>query len=295
MNNRVQRNIFLFVCIIPVLALFCFFVGYPAVQTFWKSMFEMSGFGAGGAEFIGFRNYIDLFNDPIFRESLLNTAFLMVVVTVVTLFLSLVFASILSVGHLKEKHIYRTIFFFPSVLSFVVIGVLWSFIYHPTMGILNSALEFLGLEEWALVWLGNAHTVLWAIAATMVWQAMGYYMVMYLAGMDSIPRELYEAASIDGANSIQKFFKITIPMVWEIVRVTIIFSIKGVLSISFVIVMVMTAGGPGNSSTVVLTYMYRQAFGNANFGYAMAIAVVVFVMSVLLAFISNKLTAKDNE
>ncbi|WP_404455546.1 sugar ABC transporter permease [Virgibacillus necropolis] len=291
MKNK-KRLGFLLVCLLPTFILFCFFIIYPTIQVFLKSMYNYSAFG-GGSEFIGLKNYTDMLNDGIFLKALINTGILMLIVPVATLFLSLVLAFILSNGRLREKDLYRTIFFFPSILSFVVIGILWSFIYHPNMGILNSALKFIGLDKLALTWLGNPETVLWAIAVTMIWQATGYYMIMYLAGMDSIPKELYEAASMDGATATKQFFKITIPMLWEIIRVTIIFSIKGVLVISFVIVTVMTAGGPNNSSQVVMTYMYQQAFVNANFGYAMAITVTVFIISIFLSFLSNKLTERD--
>ncbi|KAA0965580.1 sugar ABC transporter permease [Sporosarcina sp. ANT_H38] len=287
-----ERTAFILFCILPTLLIFSVFIVYPVTQVFIKSMFSSSGFG-GNQEFIGLDNFVELFKDDVFLKSLKNTGFLMLVVPVITLFLSLVFASILSFGELREKHLYRTIFFFPSILSFVVIGILWAFIYHPNMGIINEVLNWMGLDQFALTWLGSKDTVLWAIALVMVWQAVGYYMVMYLAGMDSIPRELYEAASLDGANAVQQFFKITVPMLWEIIRITIIFSINGVLNISFVLVIVMTSGGPNNSSQVALTYMYKQAFVNANFGYAMAIAVIVFCVSLLLSFISNKLTERE--
>lgn len=287
-----ERTAFILFCILPTLAIFSIFIVYPVTQVFIKSMYSSSGFG-GNEEFIGFANFVELFQDDIFIQSMKNTGFLMLVVPVITLFLSLVFASILSFGELREKHLYRTIFFFPSILSFVVIGILWAFIYHPNMGIINEVLNWMGLDQFALTWLGSKDTVLWAIALVMVWQAVGYYMVMYLAGMDGVPRELYEAASLDGANAVQQFFKITVPMLWEIIRITIIFSINGVLNISFVIVIVMTAGGPNNASQVALTYMYKQAFVNANFGYAMAIAVIVFSVSLVLSFISNKLTERE--
>ncbi|WP_313892298.1 sugar ABC transporter permease [Psychrobacillus sp.] len=291
MKNK-KRAAFILFCILPTLLIFSIFIVYPVTQVFIKSMYSSSGFG-NNEQFIGFANFIELFQDDIFLQSIKNTGFLMLVVPVITLFLSLVFASILSLGELREKHLYRTIFFFPSILSFVVIGILWAFIYHPNMGIVNEVLNWMGLEQFALTWLGSKDTVLWAIALVMVWQAVGYYMVMYLAGMDSIPKELYEAASLDGANAVQQFFKITVPMLWEIIRITIIFSINGVLNISFVLVIVMTGGGPNNSSQVALTYMYKQAFVNANFGYAMAIAVIVFSVSLLLSFISNKLTERE--
>lgn len=287
-----ERTAFILFCILPTLAIFSIFIVYPVTQVFIKSMYSSSGFG-GNEVFIGLANFVELSQDDIFLQSLKNTGFLMLVVPAITLFLSLVFASILSFGELREKHLYRTIFFFPSILSFVVIGILWAFIYHPNMGIINEVLNWMGLDQFALTWLGSKDTVLWAIALVMVWQAVGYYMVMYLAGMDGVPRELYEAASLDGANAIQQFFKITVPMLWEIIRITIIFSINGVLNISFVIVIVMTAGGPNNASQVALTYMYKQAFVNANFGYAMAIAVIVFSVSLVLSFISNKLTERE--
>lgn len=291
MKNK-ERIAFILFCILPTLLIFSIFIVYPVTQVFIKSLYSSSGFG-NNEEFVGFANFVELFQDDVFLISLKNTGFLMLVVPVITLFLSLVFASILSLGELKEKHLYRTIFFFPSILSFVVIGILWAFIYHPNMGIINEVLNWLGLNQFALTWLGSKDTVLWAIALVMVWQAVGYYMVMYLAGMDSIPKELYEAASLDGANGVQQFFKITVPMLWEIIRITIIFSINGVLNISFVLVIVMTSGGPNNSSQVALTYMYKQAFVNANFGYAMAIAVIVFSVSLLLSLISNKLTERE--
>lgn len=291
--NRKSRTAFILLCIVPTLFIFSVFIVYPVTQVFYKSLFSSSGFG-GGETFIGLENFKELFTDEVFLQSLKNTGFLMLVVPAIILFLSLIFASILSFGNLREKHLYRMIFFFPSILSFVVIGILWTFIYHPNMGIINEVLKWMGMNQFAVAWLGSKDTVLWAIVLVMVWQAVGYYMVMYLAGMDGVPRELYEAASIDGANVVQQFFKITIPMLWEIIRITIIFSINGVLNISFVLVLVMTAGGPNNASQVALTYMYKQAFVNANFGYAMAIAVIVFTVSIILSLISNRLTERES-
>jgi N-acetylglucosamine transport system permease protein len=245
-------------------------------------------------KYIGLQNFVDMFHDDVFLLALRNTGFLMLVVPVLTLLIALVNASLLTQSKLKEKGFYRTVFFFPSILSFVVIAILWSFIYHPTMGFVNSGLELLGLGDWAMSWLGDQRTVLWALAVTLIWQAAGYYMVMYMAGIDGISPDLYEAAGLDGASRIQQFFKITIPMLWEIIRVTIIFSINGVLTISFVIVSVMTAGGPDRHSEVVMTYLYNQAFTNSNFGYAMAIGVFIFIVSLLLALISNKLTERGS-
>lgn len=293
MTMKTRRGWFIAACLVPGLAMYLLFKVYPAVQVFQKSLYLWTGV-ADKPKFIGLQNFRDMFHDDAFLLSVRNTGLLMLVVPVVTLLIALVNASILTQSKLRERGFYRTVFFFPSILSFVVIAILWSFIYHPTMGFLNSGLEMLGLGDWALPWLGDQRTVLWALAVTLVWQAAGYYMVMYMAGIDSISPDLYEAASIDGATAFQKFFHITVPMLWEIIRVTIIFSINGVLTISFVLVAVMTAGGPDRHSEVVMTYLYGQAFTNSNFGYAMAIGVFIFVVSILLAFISNRLTQRGS-
>lgn len=291
MTMKTRRSLFIALCLLPGLALFLLFKVYPTVQIFQKSLYLWTGL-SDKPKFIGLQNYVDMFHDDTFLRSLKNTGLLMLVVPVFTLLIALVNASILTKSKLKERNLYRTVFFFPSILSFVVIAILWSFIYHPTMGFLNAGLESVGLGRWALPWLGDQRVVLWALAVTLIWQAAGYYMVMYMAGIDGIPPDLYEAAELDGATRIQQFFHITVPMLWEIIRVTIIFSINGVLSISFVIVSVMTAGGPDHHSEVVMTYLYSQAFTNSNFGYAMAIGVFIFIVSMILALISNKLTER---
>ncbi|ANS73267.1 ABC transporter permease [Paenibacillus yonginensis] len=293
MSMKAKRSWFLLFCLLPGLVLMALFKIHPTIEVFQKSFYLWTGIG-DKPQWVGLRNFTDLFHDDVFLLSLRNTGFLMLVVPVITLFIALVNASILTRSKLRERSLYRTVFFFPSILSFVVIAILWSFIYHPTIGFLNAGLESIGLGKWALAWLGDARTVLWALAVTMIWQAAGYYMVMYMAGIDGISPELYEAASIDGATPVRQFFHITVPMLWEIIRITIIFSINGVLTISFVIVSIMTAGGPDRHSEVVMTYLYSQAFANSNFGYAMAVGVFVFIVSFLLALLSNRLTERGN-
>ncbi|MBB6637121.1 carbohydrate ABC transporter permease [Cohnella thailandensis] len=292
MNTR--RKLFIAACLLPGLLLFSLFKVYPTIQIFHKSLYLWTGLG-DKPKFVGLGNFKDMFRDDTFLLALRNTGFLMLIIPVLTLLIALINASILTKSKLKERSFYRTVFFFPSILSFVVIAILWSFIYHPTMGFLNSGLEAVGLGDWALPWLGDQRTVLWALAVTLIWQAAGYYMVMYMAGIDAISPELYEAAELDGATKLQQFRRITVPMLWEIIRVTIIFSINGVLSISFIIVSIMTAGGPDRHSEVVMTYLYGQAFTNSNFGYAMAIGVFIFIVSMLLALLSNKLTERGTE
>jgi len=265
---------------------------YPIIKGFSMSLYSWGGL-SDNATFIGFDNFKTLLTDEYFIKSLKNTGFLLLVFPSITIVFSLLLAIFLTQGKLKEKNFYRLVFFFPNVLSMVVIGVLFTYIYDPSIGILNSFFEMLGLESLQLVWLGDPKTVLWALAMAMVWQAVGYYMVIYMAGLDGIPPELYEVADIEGATFWQRFRYVTLPMIWEIVRVTLVFFITGVFNLSFIFVNVMTGGGPDGGSEVLLTYMYKQAFVNSNYGYAMAIGVVIFIMAVGLALILNRITKKS--
>lgn len=279
---------FVLFCVLPGLLLYGLFMLYPAARAFLTSLFEWSGTSAH-MRFAGLENFRYLLSDANALKAFRNTALLMLMVPAPTLMLALFFAAVLSREDLRERAFYRTVFFFPSVVSFVVVAVVWSFVYHPTMGLADSLLRFFGSPGLDLPLLGNERTVLGAIAAILVWQAFGYYMVMYIAGMDGISKEIYEAAEIDGAGRARRFFSVTLPMMRQLVGTTFVFSLNGVVVISFTVVNVLTAGGPNRASDVVLTHIYRQAFGNANFGYAMAIAVVVFVASVGLSVLGRAL------
>ncbi|HHW00183.1 MAG TPA: sugar ABC transporter permease [Clostridiaceae bacterium] len=290
MKKSIRRNVFIAFCILPSLLLFSLFIVYPAINVFKTSLYQDSGLG-NKAVFIGLENFKTMINDEVFYIALKNTGFLAATTIAPTLLIALFFAALLTSGKIKYSNFFRTVFFFPSILSFVVISILWSFIYHPTMGIVDSFLGIFGMEL-ELPLLGNKYTVMWALAITMIWQAAGYYMVMYMAGIDSISRDIYEAAEIDGASSFQQFWRITVPLLWGIIRTTIIFIINGVITNSFTIVKVMTNGGPDRDSEVLLTFMYNHAV-NANMGYAMAVVVVVFIISIILSVISNRLTGEQ--
>ncbi len=288
-----NRNLFIFFGLVPGFLLVLLIIIYPAAKVLYMSFFNATALSQNPS-FIGLENFLYLLKDDNFIISLKNTLMLMLVVPVVTLFFSIVLAVLVTQAKFKEKAMYRVLFFFPSVLSLVVVGIVWSFIFNPNLGILNSFLEAIGLDSLARMWLGDSRTALKAIGATLVWQAAGYYMVMYIAGIYRIPEELYESATLEGAGSVRKFTVITFPFLWEVIRITFIFALNGVVSLSFVLTTVMTGGGPGLSTSVIFLYMYNQAFTNANFGYAMAIAVVAMIILFGLALISNKLTERDN-
>ena len=193
---------------------------------------------------------------------------------------------------MKLKMIIQQQFFFPSIVSMTVVGIVWSFVFNPTRGILNHMLDLFHLSTWKHAWLGEGKTALWCIGAALVWQAIGYYMVMHVASIDGISQEVYEAASIDGATGVQKFFRITIPLLRRSIGTTYILSLSGTINLSFTLSNVMTGGGPNGASSVLLQYMYTQGMRNANFGYAMAIAMFTLILAIVLAMISKKVSSE---
>ena len=290
--NRLPKG-FIALCTLPALLLTVYFTLVPTLRALGQSFTTATALSAG--KFIGLDNYKYMFSDKYFLQALGNTFKLMGVVPLVTLIISLLLAYVLVQTRLREKSLYRTVFFFPSIVSMTVIGIVWSFVFHPTMGILNTLLDTVGLNSLARPWLGDSKTALWCVAVALVWQAAGYYMVMHIAAMDSISTEIYEAATIDGAGSVAKFFRITLPLIKDIIGITFVLSLSGTINLSFIVATVMTAGGPNGASTVLLQYMYNQGMGNANFGYAMAIAVFTLGISILLSLFSRRLTNRRED
>jgi len=236
-----------------------------------------------------------MFQDKDFLQALFNTLKLMLVIPAVTIFLSLVFAFILTQGQLKEKSFYRTVFFFPSIVSMTVVGIVWSFVFNPTRGILNHMLDLFHLSTWKHAWLGEGKTALWCIGAALVWQAIGYYMVMHVASIDGISQEVYEAASIDGATGVQKFFKITIPLLRRSIGTTYILSLSGTINLSFTLSNVMTGGGPNHISEVPATLMYNNLFRKGLYGYGSAQAFFIVIECLIFTFIVNRLFKKAEQ
>ena len=192
--------------------------------------------------------------------------------------------------------LYLYIFYIPNILSVVVISAIFSAIYDPNQGLLNSFLNlFRGAKgaENPVLWLGDQKLVIYSIVIAMVWQAIGYYMVMYMASMANVPESLYESAGLEGAGKIKQFFSITLPLIWTNIRTTLTFYIISTINLSFLFVQIMTDGGPNGKTEVFLNYMYKQAYGNGAYGYGMAIGVVVFIFSFVLAAIVNKITDRE--
>ncbi len=281
---------FLFFCTFPALALFLIFMAYPTISVFIMSLYKWGGYSAAKT-FVGLNNFRALMEDGRFIGSFRNSVILLVLVSIVTLFLALWCANALTREKIRAKGLFRVIFYIPNILSAVVIAAIFSAIYDPSRGLANSLLSLVGIEP--VMWLGNRSVVIYSIAIAMIWQATGYYMVMYMSSMSAVPHSLYEAADIEGASRKTKFFSVTLPLIWTNVRTTLTFFIISSINISFLLVRAMTGGGPDGASEVFLSYMYEQAYTNSSYGYGMAIGVVIFVFSFALSALVNLATRRE--
>lgn len=273
----------------PAIILYGTFVIYPYVQAMYIAFTSWKGLRKA-PRFIGLENFQDLLKDDHFWNALRNNGIYLVVLPVVTLGFAL-FLAFMITQKVRLSSFYRVTFFFPQVMSVVAIGILWSFIYHPNLGILNSLLKGVGISD-PPVWLGDPRTALIAIMIVTVWQGAGFFMVLFMAGMQSIPTTYYEAAALDGATRSTMFFKITFPLLWETIRSALVFITIGALDM-FGITFTMTQGGPDRSTDVLATLLYDEAFRNSKFGYATAIAMVLFVIVMILSFVLMVLTRRE--
>ena len=291
MRARKGKGIFIFCCLAPAAILFIVFMIIPTIDIFRMSLFKWGGY-TDNKTFVGLDNFRNLFQSDRFYQAFQNSIFLIVIVTIVTFALALIFAYILTREKLKGQAFFRVIFYIPNILSVVVIGAIFSAIYDPNQGLLNSFLNLFRGAEHPVLWLGEQKIVIYSIVIAMVWQAIGYYMVMYMASMANVPEGLYESASLDGAGKITQFFSITIPLIWANIRTTLTFFVISTINMSFLLVKVMTNGGPDGASNVFLSYMYQEAYTNSSYGYGMAIGVMVLLFSFALAGVLNVATKR---
>ena len=292
MNRAKSQRRFVFACLAPAVILVALFMFWPTVNVFRMSLYRMGGI-TNRKEFIGLQNFKTLMEDKNFLEAMQNTMLIIVMVMIFTIVFAILFAAILQRGKFKGKNFFRVIFYIPNILSIVVIGGIFGAIYDPSNGLLNTFLEAVHLDFLTHKWMGEPKIVIYSIIFALVWQAIGYYMVMYMSGMSAIPEDLYEAASLDGSSEINTFFTVTLPLIWTNIRTTLTFYIISTINLSFLFVQIMTDGGPNGKTEVFLNYMYKQAYGNGAYGYGMAIGVVVFIFSFVLAAIVNKITDRE--
>ena len=267
--------------------LFFIFMVMPTFNVFRMSLFERGAYSPTET-FVGLNNFKVLFQDAKFISSMQNTILLIVTVTLMTFFFAILFAAILTREKIKGQNFFRVIFYIPNILSVVVIAGIFSAIYKPENGMLNSILSFLSGHEVMILW-KDQQMVIISIIIAMVWQAIGYYMVMYMASMSAVPVDLYESAGLDGAGRVAQFFQITLPLIWTNIRTTLTFFIISTINMAFLFVKAMVAKGMAD---VGLSFMYNQKDAGL-YGYAMSAGVVIFLFSFLLSAMVNKVTKRD--
>ena len=290
MKKSIGRSSFILLCVAPAVILFTVFMILPTINVFRMSLFQRGAYSPKET-FVGLDNFLYLLNDAQFIRSMQNTILLIVVVTIITFCTATVFAAILTRENIKGQNFFRIVFYIPNILSIVVISGIFSAIYKPENGMLNSIIGLFTDLSNPILWKGEK-LVMVSIIMAMVWQAVGYYLVMYMASMSSIPESLYESAGLEGASRLTQFFQITIPLIWTNIRTTLTFFIISTINMAFLFVKSMTSGGPNGASEVALGYMYSQKDAGL-FGYSMAIGVMIFLFSFALSALVNKVTKRD--
>ena len=251
------------------------------------SLFERGAYSPKET-FVGLANFQALLKDTKFIVSMQNTILLIVTVTIITFFFAIVFAAILTRENIRGQNFFRIVFYIPNILSVVVIAGIFSAIYKPENGMLNSILSFLSGQTVMVLW-KDQPMVIASVIIAMVWQAIGYYMVMYMASMAAVPVTLYESAGLDGAGRLTQFFQLTLPLIWTNIRTTLTFFIISTINMAFLFVKAMVAKGMAD---VGLSFMYAQKDAGL-YGYSMAAGVVIFLFSFLLSALVNWVTRRE--
>lgn len=282
-----KRTIVLFV--LPTLLLYSVFVLFPILYNVYMSLFRTDLMSPG--KFVGLQNFSNLFRDKFFQMALGNNLLLVIGSFLAHLPLALFFANALF-HKIKGSKVFQTVFFMPTVICGVAVGLMFQMVYNVDFGIVNKFLDLLNLSELKRPWLSDESTVMIALIFVVMWRFVGYHMVIQLAAMKSIPQSLYEAADIDGATSWRKFLLITLPLIRHILKIDTVLIITGSLKY-FDIVFSMTRGGPNHASEVMATYMFYQGFRTMKFGYASAIGIVLLVLCMLVVGLVNRLVKTE--
>ncbi|GDY86731.1 sugar ABC transporter permease [Streptomyces avermitilis] len=287
------------------MALYAIFVIWPFIQAIYYSFTDWTGLSPD-FKMVGFANYTRMFDDDIFWKSLRHSLVFALLLPLVTLSLALFFAFMLNVGGRRRKGaaitgvrgsgFYKIAYFFPQVLSIAIVALLFQFAYNPNDGVINGTLQAIGLGSVQPDWLGDPNLALWCVMAVLLWSTVGFFVVLFSAGMASIPKDFYEAALLDGASRFTTFFKITLPLLWDTVQSGWVY--MGILSLgaeAFAAVQIMTVGpgGPDYSTTVLPLYVYQSAFRDANAAYATTIGVALLVVTLLFAAIVMRLGRRE--
>jgi N-acetylglucosamine transport system permease protein len=299
---RHGRYPFIVAFLTPAVLLYAVFVVSPYVQAFNVSTQQWSGYGAPTR--VGLKNFRDMLVDPIFWKALSHNGIILVALPLVAIALALVIAFLLNVGGVSRGGVrsgvwgssfYRVVFFFPQLLAVPIIAVLFQTVYRPNeSGLIDGVLIKLGVEP--VGWLINPKLALASIIAVLVWQAVGFYVVLFTAGMGSIPNEIFEAADLDGAGGFTLFFRVTLPLLWDTIQVAWVYlGIAAFDAFAIVNVLSVDSGGPDNATTVLATEIYRHAWGQGQpkLGYATAMGVALFFVTLTFSALTLRVTRRE--
>jgi N-acetylglucosamine transport system permease protein len=287
--------------LIAPVTLYVVFVIAPYIQAFYLAMTNWRGVSAD-PKFVGLENFQRLLTDDVFWKAVRHHGILLLVMPLVTILIALFFAFMLNVGGgtrggelrgVWGSKFYRLVFFFPQVLAVVIVGVIFSRVYSPDQsGLINGLLGAVGIDP--VLFMADPDLALWSIIAVLVWQATGFYVVLFSAGMASVPQDIYEAALLDGAGRGSMFFRVTMPLLWDTLQVAWVY--LGIAAFdAFAIVQVLSVdqGGPDGATTVLGMEIYRNAFSYSQFGYASAMGVALFFLTITFAALTLRVTRRE--
>ena len=278
-----------FAMVLPITLFFTMFMIIPIFVAFYYSFTNFRGLGE--YEFFGLRNYAQILRDPHFFRGLRNTFTIVVVHLSILIPFSFLIANFVA-APTRKNEVYKVIFFAPNTIAAIVVGLMWSFMLDPVNGFINIVLRTIGLDFLALQWIGGMTLTPYSVAVISNWAGAGFAMIIWLAGIKSIPRELYESAEMDGANKQQQMFYITMPMCKEHFKVIFVFAFNGALRV-FESVWVLTGGGPNHASQTMVSYMFTTTFISRLYGYGMAVAVIQFLIALSFSILFLRITRRE--
>jgi N-acetylglucosamine transport system permease protein len=296
-SGRRKNKSIIIAFLAPTILLYAALFVYPTVQALQLSLYDWKGLNVDNARFVGLANFAEAAQDRWVHVGLRNTMLIIVAGGILLFTFALIFAAALTNTRVKGKGIFRTLIFFPYTLSGPGVGLLWVFILNPSFGALNGLLRAVGLDTWARPWLGETVPALGAVIFVSVWWSIGFYMLFLVAGIQSIPSDLFDAARVDGAGEDQLFFRLTLPLLRDFMAVAVVLWIIEALK-TFAVIFLLTQGGPANQTHVLTTYMVKMALGFGGtpllrLGYGTSIAVILLALVFLSSLLFFRLSRQE--
>jgi len=287
----IDQNKVGYLFILPALLLYAIFFIYPFIGTFYFSLTNWNGVSPQKT-FVGFNNYIRIVKDSLMWTSLYHNVIWIIIGTVTPIVIGLLLVVLLGNKKTKGQMFFRIIYFMPVILSPVIVGIIWGWIYNPVFGMLNRILKVIGLGFLSRGWLGDPNLAIYMVLIAAIWAYFGFCVVVLMAGMQGVDMNLYDAAKCDGANSWQQFINVTIPQLSPVLTMLSVYTMIGGFKV-FDIVFIMTRGGPANSTELIATYTYNQSFQLNKLGYGSALCMVMVFLSLIVSIILIKFREKS--